>query len=215
MWGHNSISIIEPVRGQHLMVALNDWMMKHYLLVRLVPFTADIFVFTYPMYLVVLYLWGINKQQDYFKHAALYIFFSGALAAIINITIQYFGDKARPELMIQNKDNLLMYHLPTDSFPSDHAAVSAAIAMATMLWGIRHGDKTFLRLAWFFWFACGAMSVSRIAVAVHRPTDIIVGIIVGIVSAWILLKESVWTRLKRNILSPLIQFEKRLFKKIF
>ncbi len=215
MWWHNSIQITEPAWGQRLLLALNDWMTKHYLLVRLVPYTADVFVFSYPVYLVALYIRGINKHQEYYKHAALYIFFSSALAAIINITIQYFGDKSRPELMVQNKDQLLLSHLPTDPFPSDHAAVSAAIAMATTLWGMRHGDKMFLRVAWFFWIACGAMSVSRIAVAVHRPTDIIVGIIVGVLSAWVLLKESVRTRCKRHILAPLIQFEKWLFSKVF
>ena len=215
MWGQNSIQITEPAWGQRLLLALNDWMTKHYLLVRLVPYTADVFVFSYPVYLVALYIRGINKHQEYYKHAALYIFFSSALAAIINITIQYFGDKSRPELMVQNKDQLLLSHLPTDPFPSDHAAVSAAIAMATTLWGMRHGDKMFLRVAWFFWIACGAMSVSRIAVAVHRPTDIIVGIIVGVLSAWVLLQESVRTRCKRYILGPLIQFEKWLFRKVF
>jgi undecaprenyl-diphosphatase len=215
MWGYNSISITEPLWGQQLLVALNDWMMKHYILVRYVPYTADIFVFSYPLYLVALYLWGINKQQDYFKHAALYIFFSSALAAVINITIQYFGDKSRPELMVYNKDQLLLSHLPTDPFPSDHAAVSAAIAMATTLWWIRHGDKLFLRLAWFFWLACGAMSVSRIAVAVHRPTDIIVGICVGVLSAWVLLHQRVWWWVKTHLLPPLIRLEKWLFKKMF
>jgi hypothetical protein len=87
---HNSIKIPEPLRGKQLMVALNDWVTKHEILVALVPFTADIFVFTYPVYLVVLYLFGITKKKSYFKEAAMYIFFSAASAALVNIVIQFF-----------------------------------------------------------------------------------------------------------------------------
>lgn len=214
MWGYNSIQIAEPLWGQQLMLTLNDFMMRHTLLVDIIPYTADIFVFTYPMYLVVVYLWGINKKKIYYKHAALYVFFSGALAVILNLIIQYFGDKSRPELMVQNQDNLLLSHVPSDPFPSDHASVSAAIAMATMLWWIQHNDKFFIRLSWFFWFACLAMSISRIAVAVHRPTDIIAGIGVGMVSASLLSRKPLWHRFQHTILKQVIQFEKRLFKKI-
>ena len=53
---HNSIKILEPLRGQELMIALNSWVVKHDLLIRLLPWTADVFVFTYPVYLVGLYL---------------------------------------------------------------------------------------------------------------------------------------------------------------
>jgi len=51
----------------------------------------------------------------------------------MNSLIQYFGDKSRPETAISLKQNLILDHLPTDPFPSDHAAVSAAIAMSTLL----------------------------------------------------------------------------------
>lgn len=115
------------------MIALNDWMVKHDLLIVLVPYIADIFVFTYPVYLVGLYLYGVNKHKNYYKEAALAIFFSAAGAAIVNQVIQFFGDKSRPEEAILNQQNLILSHLPTDPFPSDHAAVSVAVAMATTL----------------------------------------------------------------------------------
>ncbi|USN55498.1 MAG: hypothetical protein H6765_02650 [Candidatus Peribacteria bacterium] len=129
----DSISIHEPYRGEKAMLLLNDWINKHYILVQLIPYTADIFVFTYPIYLVALYLYGVSKQQQYYKEAALAIFFSAILASLINTTIQFFGDKTRPELSVLNKGQLLLSHLPSDPFPSDHAAVSAAVAMATLL----------------------------------------------------------------------------------
>lgn len=215
MWWYNSIHITEPLRGKNTMLFLNEVMMKHAFLVQTIPYTADIFVFTYPMYLVVLYLWGINKSNLYYKQAALYIFFSGALATIINLIIQYFWDKVRPELTILSQSQLLLPHLPTDPFPSDHAAVSAAIAMATTLRWLRHQDKLFLRLAWFFWFACGAMSISRVAVAIHWPTDILAGILVWATAARILLSKPLWHVCTTWIIPPLVKIDKWLFAKVF
>ena len=211
----HSIPLPEPLWGKHLMVWLNEWINKHYILTKLVPFTADIFVFTYPVYLVALYLIGITKRKEYFKDAAMYIFFSSAIAAGVNIVVKFFVDKQRPEEYITNKNNLILDHLPTAPFPSDHAAVAAAVAMSTMIWWIRHKDKTFVRLSWFFWLACLVMSVSRVAVAIHWPTDVLVGIGVGILSAWILLRKRIWAWVKRTILTPLIALEKWIFKKVF
>ena len=96
------------------------------------------------------------------------------------MVIQYFGDKSRPEEAIENSAQLILSHLPTDPFPSDHAAVSAAVAMSTLLRGLKNKDKKFIYFSLFFWFACVLMSVSRVAGAIHRPTDILVGRAVGI-----------------------------------
>lgn len=214
MFWHNSITIVEPQRWQQLMISLNSRIVKHQLLVRFLPWTADVFVFTYPVYLVVLYLWGVYKKDDYFKLAAFAIAFSAWLAAVTNQVIQYFGDKSRPEQAISLKENLILSHLPTDPFPSDHAAVSAAIAMSTLLWGIKHKDKKFLAASVFFWFASGVMSFSRVAVAIHRPTDILVGILVWVSSASLLLHSTIWKWVAR-IIGSLIVLEKRLFKNVF
>lgn len=211
----NSIPITEPLRGRKLMLSLNEWINQHYILTKLVPFTADIFVFTYPVYLVALYLRGINKRSTYYKEVALYIFFSTISSAIVNQIIHFFGDKSRPDLAVSNKEYLLLDHLPTDPFPSDHAAVSATIAMSTMLRWIKNKDPFFIWISIFFWTACGIMSFSRVAVAIHRPTDVIVWIIVGALVAWVLLTEKVRRRLSRNIFSPVIGLEKWIFKTVF
>lgn len=211
----NSIPIREPERGHKLLLALNERTNQHYILTKLIPFTADVFVFTYPVYLVGLYLWGINKRSTYYKEAALTIFFSSMSAAIVNVVIQFFGDKARPEQAIVNKNFLLLDHLPSDPFPSDHAAVSAAIAMSTLLRGMKHKDPFFVGISVFFWIACGLMSFSRVAVAVHRPTDVLVGIVVGVLVAWMLLSKKIFKRLQKWLFPPLISAEKWLFKHFF
>lgn len=214
MFFHNSIKIIEPLRGQQLMVSLNSRIVKHDLLVRLLPWTADIFVFTYPVYLVGLYLRGVRKQNDYYQYASFAIAFSAWVAAVTNTVIQYFGDKKRPEIAILFKDNLILPHLPTDPFPSDHAAVSAAIAMSTLLRWLKHKDPIFLKVSLFFWFACGIMSFSRVAVAIHWPTDILVGICVGVFSAWFLFRNSVRKWIVIHICKPLISLQEWLFSSL-
>jgi membrane-associated phospholipid phosphatase len=67
-----------------------------------------------------------------------------------------------------------------------------------------------LKASIFFWFASGVMSFSRVAVAIHWPTDIIVGVLVGVLSAVIILLSSVWNRLVRYVCAPLIQFQQKI-----
>ena len=71
------------------------------------------------------------------KYTALIILFVAVLAVAINLGIQHFIDKARPETALMSAGHLVMQHLPTRSFPSDHAAVSMVIALAALWRGYR------------------------------------------------------------------------------
>jgi hypothetical protein len=51
------IKIVEPKWGQKLLLTMNSYVRHHYLLKKIVPIGADIFVFSYPIYLVLVYLW--------------------------------------------------------------------------------------------------------------------------------------------------------------
>ena len=51
--------------------------------------------------------------------------------------LQFFIDKSRPEQMVLTKQDLIFEHVPNKPFPSDHATLSSAIAMATLLRGIK------------------------------------------------------------------------------
>jgi hypothetical protein len=59
--------LVEPEWGQKLLVVMNDFVRHHYLLKKIVPFAADVFVFFYPIYLVLVYLWGLYKRDDFYK----------------------------------------------------------------------------------------------------------------------------------------------------
>lgn len=206
--------LIEPTWWQQLIVFMNNYVNAHSILSKLVPLTADIFVFTYPVYISAIYLLGIRKKDDFYKNAALYIFFSWISSVMLNLFIQVFVDKARPESIL-SRWKLLLDHIPDASFPSDHAAMSAAIAMSIMLWWMKNNNKKFIYTSFVFWIFCITMSLSRIAAWVHWPTDIIFGMLVWIIIPLILINEKVYSFLHKYIFTNIIALEKFIFRKIF
>lgn len=63
---------------------------------------------------------------------------------MVSMVIKYVVDKQRPEGYIDNADLLIMDHLPTAPFPSDHATVGFAIAFATLFWATRQHNKVLM-----------------------------------------------------------------------
>jgi membrane-associated phospholipid phosphatase len=85
----------------------------------------------------------------YYKIAALYIFAGVVVSVVVNVGIQFFIDKVRPNFVLGLTDlkheTILNTFLPSASFPSDHAAVTMSIAMMSLFRGIKNKDKKFLR----------------------------------------------------------------------
>jgi membrane-associated phospholipid phosphatase len=184
----NSITITEPTWGEQLMLELNAWMINTPRARALVPVTADVFVFTYPLFLVVVYLYGIVNKARVWKVRALQVFASVVGTFGLNALIQLFGEKSRPEAAIANQERLILEHIPTDPFPSDHAAVSMTMAVSVLLIAYRSGNKCLKLAGRFFLVASVIMSLSRVMVAIHRPTDILVGwctgTLIAVLVAW-------------------------------
>lgn len=185
------IKLIEPTRWVTLVQNLNTAMIESSILSYRVPILADIFVFSYPIYLLGLYGWWWIKKDILPKVSAIIIWANVAITVIINISIQFFIDKARPNIVLwlidQKQETILHKFLPSSSFPSDHAAVSMSIAVASILRWILHKDTKYI---WFWSIGIifsGIMCSSRIMTAVHRPTDIIAGMCVGIIVPLLLI----------------------------
>ena len=94
------IKLVEPLWGVNLLKYLNNWMMANPGLIYLIPKFADIFILTYPAYLLILYIYGMVKKEIYYKKSALFIFVSTVLSFAANIFIQLFVDKIRPNFVL-------------------------------------------------------------------------------------------------------------------
>ncbi len=166
------INLIEPQRWVYLLQKINWWASSSDLLFNIVSFFSDAIVFTFPIILLLLYF---LKNKTF----ALRIFFSTVVAALINIILQLFLDKPRPETAIEWTWWLLLPHLPTMSFPSDHAAVAMAFWVAFYFFWKTYITKKEMGIYKILWTIlilwAITMSICRVAVWVHRPTDIIAG----------------------------------------
>jgi undecaprenyl-diphosphatase len=67
----------------------------------------------------------------------------------------------------------------TPSFPSGHAAMAVAGAIA--------GARMMPAAAWVLWPLAVLVAISRVYIGVHWPTDVMAGVIVGLMCAWFVL----------------------------
>lgn len=182
---------VEPQRGENILYAL-QYLLVDWQILDFMTWFADAFVFVWPVMLVVLYVSGMAFNRRDLKLGAVWIFLSAVFAAIVNIVIQLFSTKQRPDqvldLWFSKKEDLLLYDfLPQGSFPSDHASVAFAIATATLVWGVYRKKPTFVWLAVFLYIGAGVMSIARVWIGIHWPTDVLAGLAIGLFIGCIML----------------------------
>jgi len=88
----------------------------------------------------------------------------------------------RPRPFAENNINLLLGRLGGFSFPSGHAATTFALSFI-----VYHYNK---KAGVVFFFASFLISIARVFVGVHWPSDVLGGAIVGIFSGWLVIKLS-------------------------
>lgn len=200
----------EPLRWINLITTLNEYMKFHDILLTLVPITADIFVFLFPILLIIIYVVWLMKNNDKIKESALWVFWSAIITSAINVCIQFFFIKSRPSVLLfgnAEEETLLHKFLPNSSFPSDHAAMSMWFWLGLLIRWIRNKDKTYIRLWILFLIFAIITGFSRVMVWVHRPTDILWWFAVWIIVPLILSLWPVYNILKKILIDPLIKFQ--------
>ena len=98
-------------------------------------------------------------------------------------------DRARPFVADPHGVHLFASHAADPGFPSDHATAAFAIAVAIVLrkqaWGI------------FALVAATVLSIGRVALGVHYPSDVLAGAVLGSAAALVLWLPPLRTRIDR------------------
>lgn len=121
------------------------------------------------------------------RRAAVAAGLSAGIALGIGKVVSTIVDRPRPFVSHPHLVHLFAPHAPDPGFPSDHATASFAIALAVMLRSRRWGTIVLI--------AAAILSVGRVALGYHYPTDIIGGAVLGCAVALLLW----WPPLRRQV----------------
>jgi len=205
------MTIYEPLRGKTLMTYLNHLISQNTTFFQICSVLSDLIVFAFPLILIFLTITWWKQKKTILQEIALIIFSSSVIAALINIIIQLFITKDRPESLPWLE--LILKHLPTMSFPSDHAAVAMAFSVSFLL--LLSKQSRNYKIIWsIILIGSIIMGVCRTAVAVHRPTDILVWWTIGALSAYFIytIKESMYVK---KMITVIVWLENKILDVLF
>lgn len=123
------------------------------------------------------------------RRTALAAGLSAGLALAVGKVISELVDRARPFVQDPHGVHLFSGHAADPGFPSDHATGAFAVAMAIWLRDRRWGTVALI--------AAAVLSVGRVAIGVHFPSDVLAGAALGIAAALLLYLRPVRARIDR------------------
>lgn len=150
----------------------------------------------YVVPLLLIFIWFALSRK-----AALKAAIAGVLAwEGLSKLIAHFVDRTRPGLsQIGTKE--LVFHRPDTSFPSDHSAFLAAIALSLYLSGQKKMAITVAVIALL-------VGIARVGIGVHFPGDILGGWIVGCIT--VLLLRLIDQPLDRYLIEPIVTLARKI-----
>lgn len=142
-----------------------------------------VFCAEYLPYLMVFFtLFILIKEKSWRQR--IYFFSLAGLSVIlargfITEIIRFIHYRPRPFLAL-GFQSLLGNSDVAGSFPSGHATAYFALALAVFYFNKKWG--------WWFLIAAIVMGIARVFIGVHWPSDILVGALIGLVSAFVVKK---------------------------
>jgi len=138
--------------------------------------------------LAIVFLAARGRFSDW-RRACLAAVLSAGLGLAVGKVISELVDRARPFVVDPHGVHLFASHAADPGFPSDHATAAFAIAVAIFL----------RKRAWgtFALVAATVLSIGRVALGVHYPSDVLAGAALGSVAALALWAPPLRTRIDR------------------
>lgn len=122
---------------------------------------------------------SVRRMARAWSWAALYLFLAVALSGIANDIIKLFVGRARP--MIELRDlRPFTFGYDYQSFPSGHAAIAFALALAL--------GAMMPRFRWLFLIYAMAIAASRVILNAHHLGDVIASLLVAVLSVHLLTR---------------------------
>lgn len=152
---------------------LNNLASKNTVFDALIIFLSDYLeYFIAGAFLLFLFLNAYSNSQKIKIFLVALVSMCVARFGIVDL-IRFFYPRPRP-FMVYQVNQLISEGI--NGFPSGHAALFFALAMSAY----------FYNKKWSVWFFVAAilMGLSRIIAGVHYPVDILVGAIIGALTAW-------------------------------
>ena len=185
-----------------LLHALNDFLFHHDAVEDPVLFYVNASEALFAATLAIVFLAARGERYAGWRRATVAAVLSAALALAIGQAIADVVDRVRPFVADPGQVHLFAAHAADGSFPSDHATASFAIAAAIFL--RKRGWGTFALLA------AALLSVGRVAVGYHFPTDVLAGAALGTAAALLL-----WTPALRRRVDALADLLGRPLDRLF
>ena len=167
-----------------VVITLNDFFARHNTIFNRI--FAEYLVYLLPIFLLVLWFLPARSAEGSAdagegkktKKVALRIFFSIILAwPLISGIIGKLIYRHRPFEFGGVQE--ILFHRPTYSFPSDHAAALFAVTFSLFFSGYKKLGYIVLGVSLLITFF-------RVVTGIHFPTDILAGVAIGALSAWII-----------------------------
>lgn len=122
--------------------------------------------------LILIYLGDWWGQRFYIRQAALVTLISVVMTMVVITAIKYLVRRQRPRL----PGEFVVFAYDKYSFPSGHAGRMAVLMTSLSLF--------FPYLGWLLIPLAFSVAIARIVVGIHYLSDIVVGLLVGIVIGW-------------------------------
>lgn len=178
-----------PAVDWSLLHALNDFLFQHDAVEDPLLFYVNLSEALFAATLVIVFLAARGSRFADWRRAALAAMLSAGLGLTVGKVISELVDRARPFVADPHGVHLFASHSADPGFPSDHATAAFAIAVAILLrkqgWGVAA------------LVAATVLSIGRVALGVHYPSDVLGGAALGSAAALALWAPPLRSRVDR------------------